>query len=314
MTKEVKFIEERGNPYESTTNPKLHNFTSGQVVSEESTAKLLKYFEHGQEQYEKFRNERFVTRTKKLSDTLTKVILPKFEEKKQKPKTNQQLVKSTAKRIGEAQKQLEIARERGISIGEILSYDHLNENILFVEDLTAKPNKSELVKELEQILEPFDYNFEIQSHYSTPIMLDFMSQVRKYPTKKLGNFNELFAATSSGIMNIPEIEQIDIIYDSYLEDSIKECERIRRESECEPLEFVNLTMQSSIPVQMDRFWACGKNKENLELLPRQYFKTACKEKNLHIILSGMSLMRQVCNHALMLMEIDSPQDLILTQS
>ena len=70
VTKVVKFIEERGNPYELTTNPKLHNFTSGQVVSEESTAKLLKYFEHGQEQYEKFCNERFVTRTKKLSDTI----------------------------------------------------------------------------------------------------------------------------------------------------------------------------------------------------------------------------------------------------
>ena len=85
-----------------------------------------------------------------------------------------------------------------------------------------------------------------------------MSQVRKYPTKKLANFNELYAATSSGIMNIPDIEQIDIIYDSYLEDSIKECERIRRRSES--LEFVNLTTQSPIPVQMDRFLACGKNK------------------------------------------------------
>ena len=105
VTKVVKFIiEERGNPYELTTNPKLHNFTSGQVVSEESTAKLLKYFEHGQEKYEKFRNDRYVTKTKKFSDTITKVNLPKFEQKKQKPKTNQQLVNSTAKRIGEAQK------------------------------------------------------------------------------------------------------------------------------------------------------------------------------------------------------------------
>ena len=107
-----------------------------------------------------------------------------------------------------------------------------------------------------------------------------MSQVIKYPTKKLGNFNELFAATSSGIMNIP-----NIIY-SYLEDSIKECERIRRRSECEPLEFVNLTTQSPIPVQMHMFWACGKSKENFQLLSRQYFKTACKEKNWYIILSG----------------------------
>ena len=149
-----------------------------------------------------------------MSDTITKVNLPNFEEKKQKANTNQQLVKSTAKRIGQAQEQIEIARERGISIEEIMSYDHLDENILFVEALTGKPNTSELVKELEQILEPSDYNFEIQSHYSTAIMLDFMSQVRKYPTKKLGNFNELFAATSCVIMNIPDIEQIDIIYDS----------------------------------------------------------------------------------------------------
>ena len=38
VTKVVIFIEERENPYELTTNPKLHNFTSGQIVSEESTA------------------------------------------------------------------------------------------------------------------------------------------------------------------------------------------------------------------------------------------------------------------------------------
>ena len=186
-----------------------------------------------------------------LSDTITKVNLPTFQDK------TQQLFKSTLKRIGEAQKQI----ERGISIDKILSYDHLDENILFVEALTAKPNTSELVKELEQILEPSDYNFETQSHYSTTIMLEFMSQVRKYLTKKLGNFNELFAATSSGIMNIPDIEQIDIIY-SYLEDSIKECERICRRSECEPLDFVNLTTQSPIPVQMDK---C------LKLMPDDYY-------------------------------------------
>ena len=66
VTKVVKFIEVRENPYELTTNPKLHNFTSGQVLSEEYTAKLLTYFEHGQEQYEKFRTERFVTRSKKF--------------------------------------------------------------------------------------------------------------------------------------------------------------------------------------------------------------------------------------------------------
>ena len=89
-----------------------------------------------------------------------------------------------------------------------------------------------------------------------------MSQIRKYPTTKLRNFNELFDIATNVFINA-SVAQIDIIYDSYLENSIKECERIRRSRDCEPLEFVNLKATSPIPVQIDRFWASGKNKETL---------------------------------------------------
>ena len=98
-------------------------------------------------------------------------------------------------------------------------------------------------------------------------MLDFMSQILKQPPTKLKCFDDLFAAASN--INEPSTEQIDVIYDSNLEISIKECERIRRRSTCERLEFVNLTTSSPIPVQVDRFWACGKYKENLQLLSRK---------------------------------------------
>ena len=82
------------------------------------------------------------------------------------------------------------------------------------------------------------------------------------------------------------LEQIDIIYDSYLEDSIQECERIRRRCRYEPLQFMNLKATSPIPVQIDCFWACGKNKEALQLLSRNLFKGMCYGKQLRIILSG----------------------------
>ena len=39
-------------------------------------------------------------------------------------------------------------------------------------------------------------------------------------------------------------------------------------------------------MQIDRFWASGKNKETLQLLSRQFFKEKSANKSVRIILSG----------------------------
>ena len=115
--------------------------------------------------------------------------------------------------------------------------------------------------ELENHLEKRDYIFILDRGLKTAVMVDFMSQIRKYPTK-LRNFNELFDIAINVFTNA-SVAQIDIIYDSYLENSIKECERIRRRRDCESLEFVNLKATSPIPVQIDRFWASEKKQRNI---------------------------------------------------
>ena len=97
--------------------------------------------------------------------------------------------------------------------------------MLFDEDLVAKPAKSELIMELEKHLEKRDYIFMLDSGLKTAIMVDFMLQIRKYPTAKLWNFNELFDIATNVLINAP-VAQIDITYDTYIENSIKECERI----------------------------------------------------------------------------------------
>ena len=49
---------------------------------------------------------------------------------------------------------------------------------------------------------------------------------------------------------------------------------MRRVGDNAPLEYVDLSMKSPIPVQIDRFWSCSKNNENIQVLSRKLFKEA----------------------------------------
>ena len=58
---------------------KFHHFTTGQCVNENDANRIISIIEDGNKQYVKFREERFVKKEKKLSDTIKKNILPSFE-------------------------------------------------------------------------------------------------------------------------------------------------------------------------------------------------------------------------------------------
>ena len=149
VSKVFEFISTRGNPYSCSATTQLHNFTSGQVVPLE-TFRLASFLIHSKEEYLKFRTERFTSKTKLLSDTITKVNLPKMNEPKHQAKSSSQNVNDVTKYLGQAQRDIDVARSRGISMNDILRYDHTMTSPLFDEDgLTSKPNKYELVKELE---------------------------------------------------------------------------------------------------------------------------------------------------------------------
>lgn len=107
---------------------------------------------------------------------------------------------------------------------KILHFDHLINKKYFEEDLTVKPDKTDLVKKLEKRLTSSDYNFTSESHMRTAVVVNFMSFIRRYPTSRLKTFNNLFSLATYSVLNVPCVEEIDIIYDSYLEDYIKQCE------------------------------------------------------------------------------------------
>ena len=111
-------------------------------------------------------------------------------------------------------------------------------------------------------------------------IVEFMSQIRKVSLGDKKTCRDVLDSLFEQIWFACKSHQTGVIYDSYLESSIKECERIRREDSITPVEYALLTKGTNIPAEMDRFWASNKNKELLEVLSRNYFvafvfKTGC---------------------------------------
>ena len=52
------------------------------------------------------------------------------------------------------------------------------------------------------------------------------------------------------------------------------------------MEYVNILLESSPPVEVDRFWASSKSKEELQILSREFFQEKTQEKNHTAVLSG----------------------------
>ena len=98
-------------------------------------------------------------------------------------------------------------------------------------------------------------------------------------------FLDLFQATWKKVKAVCDFQQVDVVFDSYVENSIKEGERKRR-SCVQPLEYVNLENDTRILVQSDRFWASPNNKEMVQSLSRSYLSQAAVNEGVQIVLSG----------------------------
>ena len=113
-----------------------------------------------------------------------------------------------------------------------------------------------------------------------------MSAIRKVPLNKFSCIKDALECLWSMRTKVGEANQIDIVFDSYVENSIKESARASRSNAVEPVEYVNNLLGSSPPVEVDRFWASSKNKEKLQILSREFFQEKAQEKNHTIVLSG----------------------------
>ena len=112
-----------------------------------------------------------------------------------------------------------------------------------------------------------------------------MSLIRRLPAQTDLSLKELFNKAWVIINSICPSDRLHIVYDSYIEDSIKESERCRRNL-VQPLDFYGIDMSSKMPVQTDRFWASNINKQELQKLSRSYLQEVSQSEKKDIVLSG----------------------------
>ena len=102
-------------------------------------------------------------------------------------------------------------------------------NTLFEGDELKKHNKAEILQELEKILEKNDYSNSIGPNAT--IIVGFMSAIRKVSLSKFSCIKDALECLRNMITKVGEANEIDIVFDSYVENSIKKLTRESRSNE-----------------------------------------------------------------------------------
>ena len=114
------------------------------------------------------------------------------------------------------------------------------------------------------------------------LFVAFISQLRRLPMEDFQNLQELLVARWNYVKVVCKLNELHIMFGSYIAGSLTECGRERR-STCEPLHFNSLSPSTKVPSRPERFWVCGENKEMLQRLSRTFFINIDKENDISII-------------------------------
>ena len=273
LIKLFNYMTNKGNPYNLKTGVfvKMQNLLTRQLIDEEVTRRHLKLIENGDKLVKEIRMERFVQKKKKLSHTISKRSMPRMDFK---PNHSSLLAPTliTTKMVAEAQREIDIAKERGMSVEDIYSHDFLPTTSLFDGKLPKKvTSKCQLVTELEHLAKLTEDD-KVKPEGELALILDFMSRTRSSTSlpHTCKTFGHLIHWALS-VVNEFNVTIVHTILDSYLEASCKAAERLRRGSGIDPIEYDegDLTADLLLPEKMEKFWPSSHNKVQLQTLLRE---------------------------------------------
>ena len=289
VTKLFDFVKQHRNPYlimVSVPVP-LHHLLTKQAVDPSVVSRFLECVNNGKKVYQSFRRERMVEKTKKLSSTITKGKFPAFNAHKEKTPTlvlkgKQEL---STKSMASAHRNIDIAKDRGMTLPEILSHDLLPVSPLFEGDLPASASKSKLIEWIEQYLDLDTWSHD--TNLATHVVMDFMSRIRQMPLAHFASLGAVINAIINSASSLSQkLESIHMILDSYIERSLKEGERLRRTHDIKGIDIIGMTKETPIPQQLDKFWVYECNKRNIQALCRDMACSRTKS-NPNIIVSSV---------------------------
>lgn len=119
-----------------------------------------------------------------------------------------------------------------------------------------------------------------------------MACLRRVKLTPLKTFKDLCISFVNLVQKLsPNAQRIDFVFDTYVEGSVKDSERLRR-CECSPIEVNNLNDDTPLPVDMNAFWSCSSNKVKLQNLLREHILQIAEYQfsNVQVVISGTGIM------------------------
>ena len=192
-----------------------------------------------------------------------------------KPK---QTTKKVIRAMNITDKSIEVTRDRGLSTDDRLAYDVVPSPTLFSDDgLMTKPEKSQLVRELEEQVKPDEYSYHHKA--ASAFLIDVMAAVSRVPLSGLSNFSDLLSKFAEINEAYHHYDRFDHVFDIYNDNpSVKDTERLRRyNTTLVVLSSVKLSIL--IPKDMTTFWPSSQNEVLLEILIYNFLRERSLERH-----------------------------------
>ena len=181
-------------------------------------------YKEGEENYNEFRQASLIDKTKKLMDPITKV---RKIRKHSAPNRKIDIKKETMMAI----RNIDYARLRNYSISDLLCYELTSTSFFITQDdgYLQKSEKSELTREIEKKLETPPSLDVPKGNTPSIVAIDFMAYARRIHVAKLKlkTFGEfvMHLWQTFWFSFSRNCSRMDIIFDLYLDQSIKEYDR-----------------------------------------------------------------------------------------
>ena len=234
----------------------MKNLVTGATLDAESMSFLLGSVAKCKEAYDKFVKERLDCKSVKLFDKIPMTWKTKKMGKNWKPPN---INKETIHFL----RMIDYSRLCNLDIANLLKHETVSTSFYLTKDgKLQKSPKTELARELKNLLEkpcPTEIPY---SDLKSVVVIDFMVYAQKIPTKKmmLATYEKFFKALWRTFSSLSKgCSQIDIDSDVYLRHSIKQGER-NQKSKLDLIETNITSVKQQLPIEMDRFWSSSKKK------------------------------------------------------
>ena len=140
----------------------------------------------------------------------------------------------------------------------------------------TKPEKSQLVRELEEQLKPDEYSYHHEA--TSAFLMDVIAAVRRVPLSGLSNFSDLVSKFTEINDLYHHYGRCDYIFGSYnVNPSVKDTKRMQRCSTT-PMVRSSVKLPTPIPKDVTTFWSSSQNKVLLEILICSFLREMSLEK------------------------------------